>query len=278
MPSTRALSLVDVFLFLADARLPWTCRELAEPFLKKKRRVYILTKPDLADPGLTDEWIRALRDLGEPAYAVNCHTGKGIRPLLDHLGSEKRRIDAKRPQGQFSRPLRTMLFGTPNVGKSSLANRLLGSRKAPFGSRPGLTRSSTWLKGERNSFLMVLDTPGVLDVSRVKGEVKNKLACVWALRETAYDAQEAAVWLASVLSPEREPTAFIEAFASSRGIRGPGGTLDTHRACVTLLQAFREGQTGKVTLEKPWDFPKFGGFPDSATRVQGDDSTEQSGG
>ncbi len=256
-PSPRALNLVDVFLFLADARIPWTCRKLAEPYLRKRKRVYVLAKPDLADPEVTAIWLEVFRSTGEPVYAVNCHTGAGLSPVLDYLRFEKKRLDEKRSEGQYARPLRIMLFGTPNVGKSSLANRLLGSRKAPFGARPGLTRGSNWLKAGPSGFLTVLDTPGVLDTSQVKGEAKYKLASAWALRENAYDPEEVALWLASKLNPGQEPFDYVAAYARSRGVFGPGGIVDMDRAYGMLVHAFQEGQMGRVTLERPQDFPEF---------------------
>jgi ribosome biogenesis GTPase A len=256
-PSPRALGLVDVFLFLADARIPWTCRKLAEPYLRKRKRVYILAKPDLADPALTATWLEAFKAMGEPVFAVNCHSGAGLPPVLDYLRLEKRRLDEKAGPGLYARPLRIMLFGTPNVGKSSLANRLLGNRKAPFGARPGLTRGSHWLKTGPGGFFTVLDTPGVLDTSQVKGEAKYKLASVWALRENAYDPEEVALWLASKIASDQEPLNSIEGFAASRGIVGPGGVLDIDKAYGMFIHAFREGQLGRVTLETPEEFPEL---------------------
>ncbi len=247
-PSARALGLVDMFLFLADARIPWTCRTLSQPYLRRKNRVYVLAKPDLADPEATSQWVSVFKNLGEPVFAVDCSTGNGLAPLVTHL---------KNAQSRLSRPLRVMLFGTPNVGKSSLANRLLKSRKAPFGAKPGLTRGSNWLKAGPDGFLVILDTPGVLDTSQVKGEAKHKLAAVWATGERTYDTEEVAVWLAAKLNPLKEPVDFINSFAKERGMLGKGGIVDYEKACAAVVHGFREGRLGRFTLERPQDFSEL---------------------
>jgi ribosome biogenesis GTPase A len=252
---------------LSDARLPWTTRQLAEPYLLKKRRIYILTKPDLADPAETERWVRAFTDRGELAFPVDCRNGKGLRSVTSHLTLERRRISEKRAPGELSRPLRLMLFGVPNVGKSSLANRLLGSQKAPFGAKPGLTRGSHWLKGKGS--LTVLDTPGVLDTSKVKGEAKMKLAASWALPENAYDVQEVGVYLASKLPGVTDPTRYITEFGRARGFLGTGGVVLFERASQAVVQAFRDGELGRMTLETPSDFCEFGDSEEPERKEKG---------
>jgi ribosome biogenesis GTPase A len=254
LPDQKNLELVDVFLFLADARIPWTSVELAGPYLTKKRRVYILAKSDLADPELTREWLSVFEQRGDLAFAVDCKRGTGIEDLLVRLRSEKARLDAKRPRVLLHRPLRLMLFGPPNVGKSSLANRLLGTTKAPFGAKPGLTRSSNWLKGR--GFLEILDTPGVVDTSLVKGEAQLKLAAAWSLPENRYDPEEVAYWLAEKTSPEgSDPARQLEDYGRSRGLLQQGGIVDLERACKAFIRDFREGTLGRFTLETPSEFP-----------------------
>lgn len=248
LPGPRTLALVDVFLFLADARIPLTSIRLAEPYLRSRRRVYVLTKPDLADEGRTQQWLSYLRENYGPTYPVDCRNGRGIDDLLAHLRTVKEGIDRARKTPN-PRPIRVMLFGLPNVGKSSLANRLLGTRKAPFGAKPGLTRGSHWLKG--SGFIEVLDTPGVVDSSGVKGESRMKLAAAWALPENAYDSQEVAFWLATKVAGTVDPLAYLNEFGAHRGFIGPGGTVDLDRACRAFIQAFREGQLGRFTLESP---------------------------
>ena len=242
--------MVDVFLFLADARIPLTSVTLAEPYLLKRRRVYVLTKSDLADPEMTAAWTEFFASRGSPAFAVNCKKGDGLSALLGHLRGMKAEIDAKKPAVLLHRPVRVMLFGLPNVGKSSLANRLLGTTKAPFGAKPGLTRSSNWLKGR--GFLEILDTPGVVDTSLVKGEALMKLAAAWAIPENRYDAQDVARYLVGKVAPGgSEPEKYLEEFGRSRGLIREGGVVDVERACKTFISDFREGRLGRFTLEAP---------------------------
>lgn len=265
------MDLVDVFLFLADARIPRTSVRLASPYLSRKKRVFVLAKPDLADPRSTTRWLATLAAGGTPAFAVDCRTGEGLDDLVRYLRDLKEELDLKRHEGVTRRPIRLMLFGPPNVGKSSLANRLLGTSKAPFGAKPGLTRGSHWLRGR--GFLEVLDTPGVVDTSQIKGEARMKLAAVWALRETAYDAQDVASWLAlntvaagakgtraerapsEDATPEAQTRAltYLEEFGRQRGFLRHGGVVDLDRTSTAFIHAFREGQLGRFTLEQPPD-------------------------
>lgn len=254
LPSSKVLDLVDVFLFLADARAPWTSVRLAAPFLTRQKRVYVLAKPDLADPGLTDEWLTALRERGTPSFAVDCRTGGGIDGLLAYLKEKREQLNASRAPGVSARPVRIMLFGPPNVGKSSLANRLLGTQKAPYGAKPGLTRGSRWLRGR--GFLEVLDTPGVVQTSQVKDDARMKLAAVWALADTAYQPEDVALWLMGFVGGggEAEALGRLEDFARQRGFLRQGGAVDMERTSRAYLKAFREGDLGRITLEKASDF------------------------
>lgn len=243
LPGPKALGLVDVFLFLLDARIPATSLRLTEPYLAKKRRVYVLTKPDLAVAERTSAWIAYFESQGVSAFAVDARTGKGVGALMAHLKE-------KRDEKSESRPLRAMLFGLPNVGKSSLANRLLGVQKAPYGAKPGLTRASSWIRG--NTFIELLDTPGVADASQVKGDARMKLAATWAIPDTAFDAQEVAWWLATnFVAPGVNPEEYLTEFALSRGFLARGGVPDLERASWAFVKAFRGGALGRYTLEIP---------------------------
>jgi ribosome biogenesis GTPase A len=260
MPGRKVLDLVDLFLFLVDARIPGTSVRLASPYLSRKKRVYVLAKPDLADPLMTARWTSAFAAEGTSAFAVDCRRGDGMDSLVRYIKERKEELDRKRPPGVTPRPIRLMLFGPPNAGKSSLANRLLGTTKAPFGARPGLTRGSHWLRGR--GFLEVLDTPGVVDTSQVKGDARMKLAAVWALPETAYEAQELASWLVQrTVIPvtaeggedeaQAKAVAHLEDFGRRRGFLRQGGAVDLDRASKAFIHAFREGQIGGFTLEEP---------------------------
>lgn len=251
LPSPKVLGLVDIRLFLADARIPWTSVSLAEPYLGNKKRVYVLAKPDLADPGATAKWLAFFRKNGHRAFAVNCKTGEGLGVLLKFLRSEWEVLFAKRARGLLERPLRLMLFGPPNVGKSSLANRLLGTSKAPFGAKPGLTRASTWLRGR--GFLEILDTPGVVDPSLVRDEARWKLAAAWALGERQYDAEDVALLVARTVYEGHDPSSSIKDYGRTRGFLESGGTVAMERAYTSFVKDFRTGVLGRFTLEMPDD-------------------------
>lgn len=243
LPDSKTLDLVDVFLFMLDSRIPRTSIKLSEPYLLKKRRIYVMSKPDLADPDMNRMWVRNLRDNGETVVAVDSRKGAGVSDLLNIIKDNYGRPSQKRP-------VRTMLFGLPNVGKSSLANRLLGTKKAPFGARPGLTRGSHWLRGK--GALEILDTPGVVDTSLVKDETKNKLAVTWALRDNIYDAEQVAYWLVlEVQGKDADCAGVLEEFGKVRGYLAKGGVVDMERTCASYIHAFRKGELGRFTLETP---------------------------
>jgi len=249
LPGPKTLDLVDLFIFLLDSRIPKTSLELSEPYLRKKRRIYVMTKPDLADPDITKQWIDHFREGSSPCFAVDASSGKGVSELVGFLNRSKEEMNKKSEGKLVNRPLRVMLFGLPNVGKSSLANRLLGTAKAPFGAKPGLTRSSYWLRA--NHSVEILDTPGVVDTSQVKGEILYKLAVTWAVRESQYDPNEVALWLAKEVFHSQAPLEYISQFGLSRGMLAPGGIVDVNRASISFIQQFRTGNLGRISLEKP---------------------------
>ncbi|HHY11973.1 MAG TPA: hypothetical protein GX529_05010 [Firmicutes bacterium] len=248
LPGSRTVAMVDMFLFLLDSRIPKTSLQIAEPYLLKKNRVYVMTKPDLAHPEITGDWVRTFRSQGWPCFAVESNTGRGMGALTAFLEQKQAEIGCKAHSEVLVRPLRAMLFGLPNVGKSSLANRLLGTSKAPFGAKPGLTRGSHWL---RRGLLEILDTPGVIDTSQAKGEILYKLAATWAVRDNQYDEEEVAFWLAKQVFEKADPISHITEFGRDIGLIGPGGRVDFSRASKTFIQCFRKGKLGRASIEKP---------------------------
>ena len=249
LPGPKTLDLVDLFIFLLDSRIPRTSLDLSEPYLRKRRRVYVLSKSDLADPHITEKWVDYFRKNGFPCFTVNANTGLGVSELTSFLKRSKEEMNRRSGGGLEKKPLRVMLFGLPNVGKSSLANRLLGTSKASFGAKPGLTRSSYWLRA--NHSVEILDTPGVIDTSQVKGETLYKLAATWAVNENQYDPGEVALWLAKEVFRAEAPLEYLTEFGLSRGMLASGGVVDINRACTALIQQFRMGNLGRISLEKP---------------------------
>lgn len=193
------LSLVDIILFALDARIPRTSIRVAKKYLHPRKFVYVLTRIDLADPVATRDWIAAFESQGKPAFAVQANTGEGMKKLVAFLEGERERVNRSRPPGTLEKPLKLMVFGLPNVGKSSIINRLSGRVRAPAGGKPGLTRGIHWIRcGEE---FLLLDTPGVLEPGAVKGDTLMALAATGAIPETRYDPVGVALWLVERVSP-----------------------------------------------------------------------------
>lgn len=260
------LSLVDVILFALDARIPRTSIRVAKKYLHPRKFVYVLTRIDLADPAATRDWIAAFESQGKPAFAVQANTGEGMKKLVAFLKDERERVNRSRPPGTLERPLKLMVFGLPNVGKSSIINRLSGRVRAPTGEKPGLTRGIHWIRcGEE---FLLLDTPGVLEPGAVKGETLMALAATGAIAETRYDPVEVALWLIERVSPvtgraeagqdvpDLSPNSallVLEQFGRQTGQVKKGGEVDLTRASQLYLARFRKGEFGPITLELPGD-------------------------
>jgi len=253
-PGRRSFfSLVDIILFALDARIPDTSIRVARRYLRPRKFVYVLTRVDLANPAATRDWIAALERQGKPAFAVQANTGEGMQNLLTFLAGEREKMNRSRPAGVLQKPLRLMVFGLPNVGKSSIINRLAGRVRAPAGGKPGLTRGIHWIRcGEK---LLLLDTPGVLEPGTVKGDTLMALAATGAIPETRYDPVEVALWLmervARTAVAQKPGLVLLEEFGRETGQMKKGGEIDLSRAAQLYLARFRKGEFGAFTLEMP---------------------------
>lgn len=249
------LRLVDAVIEVVDARAPLssTNPEL-RTLTERHQRLIVAAKADLADPYVTEEWLAHWRSLGLRAQAVDLQQQASRKRLLDELRK-------MRPRGRSQR-LKVMVIGTPNVGKSTLINRLAGRAPTKTGAKPGITRTQQWINIPGGIHL--LDTPGMMWPKL--GDVRTGLHLAWigCIGENAYDAESTAHALADYLArvhPERlrerygiEPGAsedLIEAIGRSRGMLVSGGEVDRLRASETLLQEFRTGKLGRISLEEP---------------------------
>ncbi len=260
----ESLSLVDCVAELADARIPNSSRnpEL-ETLCGAKPRLLVLTRADLADEAATAGWLDACKSKGIPALAVSCKTGAGcgaFLPLLKEILKEKRARDAAKG---MTKPMRVLVAGIPNVGKSAFINRMAGSRRAKAENRPGVTRGRQWVSVKGG--LEFLDTPGVLWPKFEDRAVGEKLAFTGAVKDTVVDTEELAAHLLALLSPhyadalaarfkwKGEPSgdgyALLEATARGRGFLVSGGEADTERAAAVVLEEYRAGKLGRITLE-----------------------------
>ena len=267
----ESLPLVDAVAELRDARAPESSRnpELGA-LLGAKPRIVLLNKSDLADDGATRRWL-ALLSREFPALAVDCRSGRGLSRFASIVQETLREtIERNAARGMAQKPLRLMVVGIPNVGKSSFINRLAGGARAQTADRPGVTRHNQWYPAGRvgNIPIELLDTPGVLWPKFEDPSVGEKLAFLGSVKDEILDAETLALRLLDVLRtgyPARlagryrlDPEALgalplwelLEAISRRRGMLLPGGVPDTHRAAAALLEDLRAGKLGKITLDE----------------------------
>ena len=261
------LKMVDVVVELLDARIPVSSANpmLAE-IIKGKPRLVALNKSDLADQGRTRAWLQHFQAQGIKAVAIDSIKGKGMKELVT-LAEELARpwTDKLVAKGARPRAARCMILGIPNVGKSSLINRLAGAVKAKAADKPGVTRAKQWIKIGRN--LELLDMPGILWPKFEDQRVGLKLAFTGAINDDIYDREAVAVLLLETLRrahPERLRERFkfkeelpeggpelLEAIGRKRGCLVKGGSVDLEKAQTIVLTEFRGGKLGQVTLDEP---------------------------
>ncbi|MDR1589184.1 MAG: ribosome biogenesis GTPase YlqF [Oscillospiraceae bacterium] len=263
---------VDAVCELVDARLPSSSRNPDLPgLLGGKPRILVLNRIDQADPGDTAKWSAYYRASGERVIETDCRSGKGVGqlpPAVRSLLADK--LASYRAKGQAGRGLRVMVVGIPNVGKSAFINALAKRRAATVSDRPGVTRGRQWIRID--NALELMDTPGVLWPKFGSRTVGENLAFTGAVRDETMDIEELGASLMLRLRdtcPERlaercrmELGAAADGFemlgkaAAGRGFLLPGGRYDTGRAAAILLDEFRAGKLGRVTLDAP---PESGG-------------------
>ena len=262
------LKVVDVVLELLDARLPASsANPLLRDVLGDKPRVIVLNKVDLADEVITRRWTQYFQREKIPVAAINTMSGQGIRTLV-HRVEEMARARREKFVHRNGRPraARAMIVGIPNVGKSSLINRLAGQAKAKVENRPGVTRDRQWIRIGTN--LELLDTPGILWPKFEDPAVGMKLAFVGSVSEDAYDGEALAMaylsWMClhypvhlqtryqlteDIL--KEEPATVLEAIGKKRGCLLKGGLIDYDKVRRLLLSEFRGGKVGTASFEEP---------------------------
>lgn len=263
----ESLPMVDAVTELLDARVPMSSRnpELDE-MTGKKPRIVLLNKCDVADEKATQQWINYFNNKGMATLAVDCRSGKGLqnyRPLVRKVLADK--IKANEEKGMAGKPLRMMVVGIPNTGKSSFINRMAGSNKAKVADKPGVTRSNQWFN--IGNGIELLDTPGVLWPKFDDPVVGDRLSFIGSVKDEVVDVETMAVRLIEVLAKDYtqllleryklsgvegyEAYEILELIGRKRGMLISGGEIDTERAANTLLDEYRGGKLGKITLERP---------------------------
>lgn len=265
------LSLVDGVVEILDARTPLSSRNPEMDRLTAgKPKMILLNKCDMADDKITTLWIDYFRTLGITAIAVDCKNGKGVKNFLPVLKSKvlKELIEKRNAQGMVGRPIRLMIVGIPNVGKSSFINKMAQSKRAKVEDRPGVTRTKQWVKIGDGAEM--LDMPGVLWPKFDDQTIACKLAFTGAIKDDILDIESLAMKLLANLAenyPEvlvsrykieisDEDTGYelLDKIGRKRGMLISGGEVNYERAAITVLDEYRSGKLGRITLEKPSDF------------------------
>ncbi len=262
------LPYVDIVVELRDAKIPLSSGNPELPSLiGSKKRVVLLNKCDTADPEMTARWLQWFQKQGIAALAVDSKTGKGLSGFLPLVREELSELLARwAEKGASGRPIRMMVVGIPNVGKSSFINRMAGSRRAKVEDRPGVTRDKQWVSV--GGGVELLDMPGVLWPKFDDPAVGERLAVTGAVKDQVLDIELLAMRLLSwlrerypellsryKLTPEDvqglEPYELLELVGRKRGMLISGGEVNTERAAVTVLDEYRGGKLGRLTLEAP---------------------------
>ena len=253
------LKLVDLIIEVIDARIPISSRNpIIDDLVKNKQRIIVLNKSDLSDESANADWAEELRKDGSIVLQMNCMSGQGTNQLFKVL---TRLQDEKNKDQIRKKPLRMMIVGVPNVGKSSLINRMTGKKSAKTGDRPGVTKGKQWLTLENG--MQLLDTPGILWPKFEDPEVGLNLAFCGSIKDEILDMATLALELIKVLTADYPKLLMerykleslsgdglqnMEAIALKRGFILSGKRIDYERCAKTVLDEFRGGIIGRITL------------------------------
>lgn len=261
----KLLPLVDAVVEICDARVPMGSRN---PEFKKivgsKPHLLLVNKCDLADKKANEQWARYFKTIGQSTLFIDARTGNGVNkfaPAVKELLADK--IQALKDKGMAGKPLRVMVAGIPNVGKSSFINRVSQNAAATVADRPGVTRGNQWFKVDAG--LELLDTPGILPPKFDDMRIGELLAFTGAVRDTVVDIEDLGFKLCGLLmenypeaisgrfgvEPEGECLDVFEAIGRKRGKIIRGGEIDYERTAAVILDEFRGGKLGNITLEFP---------------------------
>lgn len=259
------LPLIDAVAEVVDARIPLSSRnpELSE-LIDKKPHIILLNKCDMADKSVTDQWIQHYKAMGITAISIDCKSGKGLSLFKDSVKTVLAdRLSAYAQKGMVGKPLRVMVVGIPNVGKSSFINRIAGKTRAKVENRPGVTRGNQWFTIDKQ--LELLDTPGVLWPKFEDQTVGEHLAFTGAVKDRIIDVELLAMRLLELLSqnyPDLLEKRYGELdfsldsydllcqIGKKRGMMIRGGDTDTERAANMLLEEYRSCKIGFISLER----------------------------
>ena len=257
------MKLIDIMIELVDARIPLSSRNPdIDELGKNKARLILLNKSDLAEDKWNDAWSEYFREKGFSVVMVNSKKGGGIKSINGVIQEAcKEKIERDRKRGILNRPVRAMVVGIPNVGKSTFINALAGKACAKTGNKPGVTKGKQWIRLNKN--VELLDTPGILWPKFEDEAVGMRLAYIGSIKDDILNMEELSLTLIDFLREkysgalekryqiQEEGTAvqILEAIARSRGCLKKGEELDYAKASLILFDDFRSGKIGKITLE-----------------------------
>lgn len=263
----ESLSMVDGVTEIIDARIPYSSSnpELEE-MIGGKPRIVLLNKCDLADKDTTNQWVEYYKKNGVRAIPVDCRTGKGLNNYIVAVREVLKDVIKKNEdRGMPGKALRIMVVGIPNTGKSSFINRMAGTVKAKVADKAGVTRHNQWFP--IGNGIELLDTPGVLWPKFDDQKVGDRLAFIGSVKDEILDAETLAIRLLEVMKadyPDRlterykitdftdkEAWEILEMIGKKRGMMIKGGEIDYERASVMLLDEYRGGKLGTISLERP---------------------------
>lgn len=254
------LKMVDAVVEVIDARIPMSSRNpVIDELCTGKPRIMIMNKCDVADEKATAEWKKYFEKRGMSVIVCDCRSGKGLNsflPSVKRLLSDL--IERRKTRGMIGKALRLMVVGIPNVGKSSFINRMANSKKTKVGDRPGVTRGKQWVSIDKD--VELLDMPGILWPKFEDKVVAQRLAFTGAIKDEVMDTEALARALGETLLVGYEGLLkarykiagegdILTEIAKARGMLISGGEPDTERAAATLLDEFRGGKIGRITLD-----------------------------
>ena len=259
------MKLIDLVIELVDARVPVSSRNPdLDELGKNKARLILLNKSDLAEERMNDVWAAYFKEKGYSVVKLNAKKGGGIKSIQGVIQEAcKEKIERDRKRGILNRPVRAMVVGIPNVGKSTFINALAGKACAKTGNKPGVTKGKQWIRLNKN--VELLDTPGILWSKFEDQTVGLRLAWIGSIKDEILNTEELAAELTGflvnsypdVLKEKYEIEESADGFENLRGIAESrhclvkGNELDTEKAAKLLLDDFRNGRLGRITLETP---------------------------
>lgn len=259
------IKLIDLVIELVDARIPLSSRNPdIDDLGKNKARLIIMNKSDLSDEARNQEWAAYFKSLGYFVVQLDARSKVGMKTVTNVvMDACKEKIERDRKRGIKNRPVRAMVVGIPNVGKSTFINSYAGKACAKTGNKPGVTKGKQWIRLNQN--VELLDTPGILWPKFEDQMVGLRLALIGAIKDEILNIDELSIELIKILKQyypgvlaERysvdeavEPVQILEGIAENRKCISKGNELDYSKAATLLIDEFRSGKLGKITLEFP---------------------------